>query len=54
MGVIFESSEPKEKRAILNYLLQNSTVEGKTPRYSLKKPYDAVLELARNPIGLRG
>lgn len=54
MGRIFESSEPQEKRSILNFILQNPTVEGKILRYSLKKPFDAVLELARNPIGLRG
>ena len=51
---IFESSEPQEKRAILGYLLQNSTVEAKTLHYSLRKPFDSVLELARHPIGLRG
>ena len=46
MGQIFESSEVQEKRAILNYVLQNPTVEGRTLLYDLKKPFDVVLELA--------
>lgn len=54
MGRIFASSEVSEKRAVLNYLLQNPQVEGKRLRYSLKKPFGAVLDLARHPVGLRG
>lgn len=51
---IFESSEPHEKRAFLNYLLQNPTVNEKTLGFTLRSPFNLVLELADNPIGLRG
>ena len=51
---IFESSELLEKRAILNYLLQNPTVSGKTLHYTLRNPFNTVLELANCPIWLRG
>ncbi len=51
---IFESSELSEKRAILNYILQNPTVSGKKLLYSLKKPFDTVLEVAHGPVLLRG
>lgn len=43
---IFESSEPHEKRAFLNYLLQNPKVAGKKLVFELKKPFDLVLNLA--------
>ncbi len=49
MGEIFESSEPMEKRAILNFLLQNPTVSDKKLAFTLKKPFNTVLELARCP-----
>lgn len=45
IGEIFESSELSEKRAILNYILQNPTVSGKTLSFELKKPFNTVLEL---------
>lgn len=54
---IFKSSEVHEKRAILNFLLQNPKVEGKKLNYSLKIPFNSILELAENPTctnGLRG
>lgn len=54
IGEIFESSETLEKRAILNYILQNPRVSGKTLQFSLKKPFDTVLELACFPVGLPG
>ena len=50
---IFESSELLEKRAILNYLLQNPTVSGKTLHYTLRNPFNTVLELADCPNWLR-
>ena len=43
---IFVSSETAEKRALLNFLLQNPTVEGKKFEFSLKSPFDLVLSLA--------
>jgi site-specific DNA recombinase len=53
MGQIFKSSEPHEKRAFLNYLLQNPTVSGKELDFTLRKPFDVVLEVATCPSGLR-
>lgn len=53
MKEIFESSEILEKRAILNYLLQNPTVSGKNLHYTLRKPFDTLLELADHPDLLR-
>jgi len=43
--IIFESSEPAEKRAFLNFLLQNPVVEEKEMQFTLKKPFDSVLSL---------
>jgi site-specific DNA recombinase len=51
---IFEnSSEPAEKRAFLNYLLQNPTVNGKKLDFTLASPFNLVLQLADNPNWLR-
>tara|TARA_B100001079_G_C16369679_1_gene496784 strand:- start:80 stop:298 length:219 start_codon:yes stop_codon:yes gene_type:complete len=51
---IFEnSSEPAEKRAFLNYLLQNPTVKEKKLYFSIASPFNLVLELADNPNWLR-
>jgi len=51
---IFESSEPTEKRAILGFMLQNPAVSGKNLDFTMRKPFDTVLELADCPIWLRG
>ena len=51
---IFDSSEPFEKRALLNYLLQNPTVNEKKLCFTIASPFNLVLELADNPIWLRG
>jgi hypothetical protein len=51
---IFESSEDKEKRAFLNYLLQNPTVNGKKLDFTLASPFNLVLDLATSPNWLRG
>ena len=45
-------SEVSEKRAILNFILQNPTVNGKKLVFTMRKPFDVVLELAACPIGL--
>ena len=48
---IFEnSSEPAEKRAFLNYILQNPTVNGKKLEFTMRSPFNLVLELASSPI----
>jgi len=46
---IFKSSEPSEKRAILNFILQNPTVNVKKLTFTLRKPLNVVLELADCP-----
>ena len=49
---LFESSEIEEKRALLNYLLQNSVVDGKQLVFTLRKPFDSILTFANQPTGL--
>ncbi|MEY4440389.1 MAG: hypothetical protein RLY49_15 [Candidatus Parcubacteria bacterium] len=49
---IFESSEIQEKRQILNYILQNPTVNGKKLEFTMAKPFNLVLELANCPTWL--
>ncbi len=51
---IFEnSSEASSKRAFLNYLLQNPTVQGKKLGFTLASPFNLVLELSDSPNWLR-
>lgn len=50
---IFESSEIPEKRALLNYLIQNPVVKGKKLYFSVASPFNLVLELSDNPTWLR-
>ena len=50
---IFESSEPHEKRAFLNYLLQNPTINEKNLEFTMRSPFNLVLNLADNPNWLR-
>ena len=52
--VLFESSEIEEKRAILNYLLQNCTANGKKLEFSLRSPFNYILEFGNQPSWLRG
>ncbi len=50
---IFEnSSEPAEKRAFLNYLLQNCQLEGKNLTFSMHYPFDRILATSNQLIGL--
>lgn len=51
---IFESSEIHEKRALLNYLIQNPTVNGKKLYFTIASPFNLVLELADSPNWLPG
>jgi hypothetical protein len=47
---IFEnSSEVAGKRAFLNYILQNPTVDGKKLYFTIASPFNLVLELADSP-----
>lgn len=47
------SSEPARKRAFLNYILQNPTVDGKKLEFAIASPFNLVLKLADNPNWLR-
>ena len=47
---IFKGSEPKDKRVFLNYLLQNPTIKAKEPTFTLRSPFNLVLELATSPL----
>ena len=47
------SSEPARKRAFLNYILQNPTVNGKKLYFTIASPFNLVLELASTPNWLR-
>ena len=51
---IFKSSEVHEKRSLLNYLLQNSVVNGKILSYDLRFPFNHILDLTKQPTGLPG
>ncbi|MES2087513.1 MAG: recombinase family protein [Patescibacteria group bacterium] len=51
---IFEGSETAEQRAFLNFILQNPTVNEKTLGFTLRSPFNLVLELADSPIWLPG
>lgn len=46
---IFESSETFEKRQFINYLIQNPTVNEKTLSFTLRSPFNLVLELSQSP-----
>ena len=46
---LFESSEPDEKKQILQLTLQNLTLEGKKVRYEWKKPFDKIAIYASHP-----
>jgi DNA invertase Pin-like site-specific DNA recombinase len=51
---IFKSSEPNEKRALLNYLLQNPEVKGKKLVFSLRSPFNHVVAFSKQPTWLPG
>lgn len=48
---LFKSSEPLEKRAMLNMLLQNSVVNGKNLEFSLRSPFNTIYDIATQPVG---
>lgn len=50
---LFKSSDVPEKRALLNYLLQNCTADGKKLVFSLRSPFNHILTFSKHPIGLR-
>jgi site-specific DNA recombinase len=46
---IFESSEPNEKRVFLNYLLQNPTVQEKNLEFTIRSPFNLILDWTDSP-----
>lgn len=50
---LFESSEVLEKRAMLNFLLQNCVANEKKLEFDLRSPFNHILAFANQPIGLR-
>ncbi len=46
-------SEPMQKRAFLNFILQNPVINGKKLEFSIASPFNLVLELADRPNLLR-
>lgn len=52
--MIFESSEAMEKRQLLNYLLQNFSLEGEKLHYDLKNPYSMIASYIKRQAWLRG
>jgi len=52
--ILFQSSEPMEKRALLNFLLRNCTLTGKKLNFTLKKPFAAVVAANGSSNLLRG
>lgn len=44
---IFKSSEPDEKRVLLNFLLQNCILDGKKLHFNLKPPFDVILKYSK-------
>ena len=50
---LFESSELEEKQQLLNFLLQNSYLQGKNALFELKNPFSGILEYAKSGSLLR-
>ena len=44
---IFQSSKVEEKRQLLNFLLQNPQLKGRKLMFTLKKPFDTIVEANR-------
>ena len=51
---LFESSETHEKTALLKFLIQNPTLNGRKLEYTLRKPFDCLLHLDDCIIWLPG
>jgi len=49
---LFESSEVLEKRAMLNFLLQNCVANGKKLEFDLRSPFNHILNFANQPTWL--
>ncbi len=42
---LFESSKVEQKRQIINFVLKNLKLRGKTLEFELKKPFDVLINL---------
>lgn len=51
---IFDSSEVHEKRQLLNFVVQNCTLNGRNLRFTLKEPFDLIVWTKRRPVVLPG
>lgn len=51
---IFESSEPNEKRQLLNFLLQNCRLSGKSLVFEVRSPFNVIAETSHQPLLLLG
>ena len=51
---IFNRSEPNEKRELLNFILQNSRLNGKTPMFTLKPVFAGIVAAHKNASWLGG
>jgi len=51
---IFESSEVNEKRALLNFLLQNPMLNGRNLVFKLKSPFDVIAQYGKTQDWLPG
>jgi hypothetical protein len=51
---IFSRSKPMEKRALINFVLQNGTIDGEKLRYEAKFPFNLVLKYAPHSEWLPG
>ena len=48
---LFESSNIEQKRKLINFVFSNLELEGATLRYSLKKPFDLMVDCTTVNIG---
>jgi len=53
-GELFKRSSPAEKRELLKMVLSNPQLNGKKLEYSIRSPFQAILNVSSSPIGLRG
>ncbi len=51
---LFESSDIEEKQAIVKLISYNSLLDGKNLEFTMRKPFDSVLELSKRPVLLPG
>jgi len=51
---LFESSKVEQKRQLINFLLSNLKLRGKTLLHEINKPFDAILNANKCSIWLPG